>query len=56
VDVLVVGQGAQAAADRAAKIAGVRKVLLAESAGLGHGLAEAVEAPSCPWPPATTPS
>ncbi|WP_312735420.1 electron transfer flavoprotein subunit alpha/FixB family protein [Brevundimonas sp.] len=44
VDVLVVGQGAQAAADSAAKIAGVRKVLLAESAGLGHGLAEAVEA------------
>ncbi|MBB3872614.1 electron transfer flavoprotein subunit alpha/FixB family protein [Brevundimonas mediterranea] len=42
VDVLVVGQGAQAAADAASKIAGVRKVLLAESAGLGHGLAEAV--------------
>mgnify|MGYP000312529538 CR=1 FL=1 len=44
VDVLVVGQGAQAAADGAAKIAGVRKVLLAESAGLGHQLAETVEA------------
>ena len=44
VDVLVVGSGAQAAADAAAKIAGVRKVLLAESAGLGHQLAEAVEA------------
>ena len=42
VDVLVVGQGVQAAADAASKIAGVRKVLLAESAGLGHGLAEAV--------------
>ena len=42
VDVLVVGQGAQAAADASSKIAGVRKVLLAESAGLGHGLAEAV--------------
>ena len=42
VDVLVVGQGAKAVADGAAKIAGVRKVLLAESAGLGHGLAEAV--------------
>ena len=42
VDVLVFGQGAQAAADAASKIAGVRKVLLAESAGLGHGLAEAV--------------
>ena len=48
VDVLVVGQGAQAAADSAAKIAGVRKVLLAESAGLGHGLAEAVEATVAP--------
>ena len=43
VDVLVLGQGAQAAADSAAKIAGVRKVLLAESAGLGKMLAEAVE-------------
>jgi len=43
VDVLVVGQGAKAAADSAAKIAGVRKVLLAESAGLGHQLAEDVE-------------
>ena len=48
VDVLVLGQGAQAAADSAAKIAGVRKVLLAESAGLGHGLAEAVEATVVP--------
>ena len=44
VDILVVGQGAKAAADSAAKIAGVRKVLLAESAALGHQLAEAVEA------------
>jgi electron transfer flavoprotein alpha subunit len=44
VDVLVVGQGAQAAADSAAKIAGVRKVLLAESGELGHTLAEAVAA------------
>ncbi|HEX8660470.1 MAG TPA: electron transfer flavoprotein subunit alpha/FixB family protein, partial [Brevundimonas sp.] len=44
VDVLVIGQGSKAAADAAAKIAGVRKVLLAESAGLGHQLAEAVEA------------
>jgi len=48
VDVLVVGQGAQAAADAAAKIAGVRKVLLAESAGLGKVLAEAVEATVVP--------
>ena len=44
VDVLVIGQGSKAAAEAAAKIAGVRKVLLAESAGLGHQLAEAVEA------------
>ena len=48
VDVLVVGQGAQAAADAASKIAGVRKVLLAESAGLGKVLAEAVEATVLP--------
>ena len=43
IDVLVAGSGAQAAADAAAKIAGVRKVLLAESDALGHGLAEAFE-------------
>jgi electron transfer flavoprotein alpha subunit len=48
VDILVVGQGAKAAADSAAKIAGVRKVLLAESAGLGKALAEAVEATVLP--------
>lgn len=48
VDVLVVGQGAKAAADAASKIAGVRKVLLAESAGLGKALAEAVEATVLP--------
>lgn len=48
VDVLVLGQGVQAAADSAAKIAGVRKVLLAESAGLGKMLAEAVEATVLP--------
>ena len=47
-DVLVLGQGAQAAADSAAKIAGVRKVLLAESVGLGKMLAEAVEATVLP--------
>jgi electron transfer flavoprotein alpha subunit len=40
VDVLVMGQGAKGVADAAAKIAGVRKVLLAESADLGHGVAE----------------
>ncbi|HEX3700196.1 MAG TPA: electron transfer flavoprotein subunit alpha/FixB family protein, partial [Phenylobacterium sp.] len=44
VDVLVAGQGCKAVADAAAKIAGVRKVLLAESAELGQGLAEAIEA------------
>lgn len=48
VDVLVLGQGAKAAADSAAKIAGVRKVLLADSAGLGKMLAEAVEATVLP--------
>jgi electron transfer flavoprotein alpha subunit len=44
VDVLVAGHGCKAVADAAAKIAGVRKVLLAESAELGQGLAEAIEA------------
>ncbi len=44
IDVLVLGAGARAPADQAGKIAGVRKVLLAESEALGHGLAEAVEA------------
>jgi electron transfer flavoprotein alpha subunit len=41
VDVLVLGKDAKAVADAAAKIAGVRKVLLAESDALGHGIAEA---------------
>ncbi|MBI1406351.1 MAG: electron transfer flavoprotein subunit alpha/FixB family protein [Caulobacter sp.] len=40
VDVLVMGEGAKAVADAAGKIEGVRKVLLAESADLGHGVAE----------------
>jgi electron transfer flavoprotein alpha subunit len=48
VDILVVGQGAKAAADAAARIKGVRKVLLAESAELGKTLAEAVEATVLP--------
>ena len=48
VAVLVAGQNVGAVAEAAAKIAGVRKVLLAESAGLGHGLAEAVEATVVP--------
>ncbi|KQS57369.1 electron transfer flavoprotein subunit beta [Brevundimonas sp. Leaf363] len=46
VDVLVLGS--KAAADAAAKIAGVRKVLFADGADLGHGLAEAVEATVVP--------
>jgi len=48
IDILVVGEGAKAAADSAAKIKGVRKVLLAESAELGKTLAEAVEATVLP--------
>ena len=39
IDILVAGQGAKAVADAAAKITGVRKVLLAESAELGEGIA-----------------
>jgi electron transfer flavoprotein alpha subunit len=46
VDLLVLG--AKAAADAAAKIGGVRKVLFAEGADLDHGLAEAVEATVVP--------
>jgi electron transfer flavoprotein alpha subunit len=48
VDVLVAGKGAKALADAAAKITGVRKVLLAESDELGQGLAEAIEATVTP--------
>ncbi len=48
VDLLVLGQGVQAAAEAAARIKGVRKVLMAESTGLGAGLAEAVEATVTP--------
>ena len=44
VDVLVAGRGAKAAADAAAKLAGVRKVLLAEGAELGERLAEPLAA------------
>jgi electron transfer flavoprotein alpha subunit len=40
VDVLIAGKGAKAAADAAAKLKGVRKVLLAEADGLEHRLAE----------------
>ena len=44
VHVLVAGNGAQAVADQAAKIAGVSKVLLADGAPLEYGLAENVAA------------
>jgi electron transfer flavoprotein alpha subunit len=44
VDILVAGKGADGAAADAAKIGGVRKVLLAQSDALGQGLAEALEA------------
>ena len=40
VDVLVAGKGAKGAADAAAKLKGVRKVLLAEADGLAERLAE----------------
>jgi electron transfer flavoprotein alpha subunit len=40
VDILVAGKGAKAAADSAAKLKGVRKVLLAEADELEHQLAE----------------
>ena len=42
VHVLVAGKDAKGAADAAAKIAGVAKVLLADNAALDHGLAENV--------------
>lgn len=48
VDLLVLGKGAKAVADAAAKISGVRKVLLAEGDAVAHGLAEAVEATVLP--------
>ncbi|KQP35573.1 electron transfer flavoprotein subunit alpha/FixB family protein [Pseudorhodoferax sp. Leaf274] len=44
VHVLVAGENAGEAAKAAAQIAGVAKVLLADGAGLGHGLAENVAA------------
>jgi electron transfer flavoprotein alpha subunit len=44
IDILVAGKGLDAVAAAAAKIAGVRKVLVAESDALEHGLAEAFEA------------
>jgi electron transfer flavoprotein alpha subunit len=44
VHVLVAGSGAQAAADAAAKLAGVSKVLLADDAGFANNLAEPLAA------------
>ena len=44
IHILVAGNGAQAVADEAAKVAGVSKVLLADGAALEHGLAENVAA------------
>ncbi|MEO7150722.1 MAG: FAD-binding protein [Burkholderiaceae bacterium] len=44
VHVLIAGTGAQAAADQAARVAGVAKVLLADAPHLDHGLAENVAA------------
>ncbi|MDQ0456519.1 electron transfer flavoprotein subunit alpha/FixB family protein [Rhizobium paknamense] len=44
VHVLVAGSGAQAAADAAAKLAGVSKVLLADGADYAHSLAEPLAA------------
>ena len=44
VDILVAGKGAKAAADAAAKLKGVRKVLLAEADGLAERLAEPLAA------------
>jgi electron transfer flavoprotein alpha subunit len=40
VDVLVAGENCRAVADAAAKVPGVRKVLLADNAAYGHALAE----------------
>ena len=48
VDILVLGSGARAVADQAAKLAGVRKVLLGDSPALGKAVAEAVEAAVTP--------
>ena len=44
VDVLVAGAGCQAVADAAAKVAGVRKVLLVDDAAYEHPLAETLSA------------
>ncbi|OUL70474.1 electron transfer flavoprotein subunit alpha, partial [Paraburkholderia hospita] len=44
IHVLVAGHNAQGAADAAAKVAGVAKVLLADAPQLAEGLAENIEA------------
>ena len=44
VDILVAGQNARAAAEAAAKLSGVRKVLLADDAAYAHDLAENLSA------------
>lgn len=44
IHILVAGSGAQAVADEAAKVAGVSKVILADSSALEHGLAENIAA------------
>jgi len=44
VDVLIAGEGAKAAAEAAAKLKGVRKVLLADNAAYAHDLAEPLAA------------
>jgi len=44
IDVLVAGEGAGSVAEQAAKLSGVRKVLHADDAAYGHGLAEPLAA------------
>lgn len=56
VHVLVAGENAKAAADAAAKLAGVKKVLLADGAAYAHDLAEPLAARSSLWLQAMTPS
>ena len=51
VDVLVAGQGVDAVAAHAAKIDGVRKVLVATSDALGQHIAEAITAAVLPLAP-----
>ena len=48
VDVLIAGKGVDAVAAEAAKIEGVRKVLVAESDALGQHIAEAITAAVLP--------